>query len=88
MAKQNFQFFIDRKITIWAREIHKIEADSYEEAKGEMIKLFRQNECEETLVEQEILYDTQEDMSPSENGNQPTAELYGTDLSDALINNI
>jgi len=33
MQKQTFNFYLDRKVTIWVREQHSIEAESEEEAK-------------------------------------------------------
>ncbi len=37
VPKQEFDFYIDRKITIWVREHHTIEAENEEAAKKEMI---------------------------------------------------
>jgi hypothetical protein len=88
IAKQDFAFYVDRKVTIWVREHHHIKADSYDEAKKEMIDSFHDNGCEETFTEQEFLYDTQEDMNPGDNGGQPTIELFGEEFADILADNI
>jgi hypothetical protein len=31
---ENFEFFIDRKFTMWERERHSVEAETFEEAKA------------------------------------------------------
>ena len=87
-AKQDFGFYVDRKVTIWVREHHYIKADSYEEAKREMIESFHDNLCSETFAEQEFLYDTEELVEPGDNGGQPTIELFGEHGADILADNI
>ena len=86
VSKQEFDFYIDRKITIWVREHHTIEAENEEAAKKEMIESFNDNMCSESFNEQEHLYDTENFMEPGENGGQPTAELFYKD--DLLTTNI
>lgn len=75
MAK-DFIFYVDRKVTIWARETHIVEAETLEEAKEEMMGAFHDNMCSETFDEQEWLYDTETFLEPGDNGGAPTAELY------------
>ena len=50
MSKEKFDFYLDRKVTIWVREQHSIEAESKEEAKKEMIEAFKDNLCSESLM--------------------------------------
>jgi len=75
VSKQEFDFYIDRKITIWVREQHTIEAENEETAKKEMIESFRDNMCSESFREQEHLYDTEYPLEPGDNFGQPTIEL-------------
>jgi hypothetical protein len=83
-----FEFYIDRKTTIWVREHHIVEANTLDEAKGEMIKQFHDNMCVDTFDVQETLYDTEECMEPGDNNGYPTSELYfdGELLTDNLEN--
>ncbi len=88
MSKEKFDFYIDRKVTIWVREQHSIEAESEEEAKKEMIEAFKDNLCSESFDEQEWLYDTETFMEPGDNGGQSTAELFYSDTDELLTTNI
>jgi hypothetical protein len=88
MSKEKFDFYIDRKVTIWVREQHSIEAESEEEAKKEMIEAFKDNLCSESFDEQEWLYDTETFMEPGDNGGQSTAELFYSDNDELLTTNI
>ncbi len=88
MSKEKFDFYIDRKVTIWVREQHSIEAESEEEAKKEMIEAFKDNVCSESFDEQEWLYDTETFMEPGDNGGQSTAELFYSDNDELLTTNI
>jgi hypothetical protein len=76
MAK--FEFHIDRKCTIWVREYHQFEAESYEQAESIIKENFRLNATDNTFTMQDVQYDTLEDMAIEENGGWPTAELYNT----------
>jgi hypothetical protein len=73
MQKQTFNFYLDRKVTIWVREQHSIEAESEEEAKKEMIEAFKDNFCSESFDEQEWLLDTETMLEPEDNGGESTA---------------
>lgn len=87
--KESFTFYIDRKVTIWIRETHEVEAETYEEAETQMIESFKQdNECDETFVEQETLYDTIERLQPVDNYGNPTIELYSDERHEVLIDNV
>jgi hypothetical protein len=88
MSKENYRFYIDRKVTIWVREWHEVEAESEEEAKKEMTEAFHDSMCADTFDEQEYLYDTEEYMEPGENGGQSTAELFYSDKDELLTTNI
>lgn len=71
----NFEFNIDRKCTIWVRELHSIDAETYEQAREVMLKNFRENNTDKSFIGQEIQHDTLEDLSVSENDGWQTAEL-------------
>lgn len=84
--KKDYRFYVDRKVTVWIREDHIIEASSCEEANQKMIEAFKNDYFDDTFVEQEYLYDTFEDLSPEDNGGETTAELFTEDM-DSLANN-
>jgi hypothetical protein len=87
--KESFTFYIDRKVTIWIRETHEVEAETYEEAEKQMIESFKEDtECDETFVEQETLYDTIEKLEPGDNDGSPTVELYSDERHEVLIDNV
>jgi hypothetical protein len=86
--EQKFRFYIDRKISVWLREFHEVEAKSYNEAEKIIKNMFTEGNTDDTFNEQEILFDTQEDMSVGENGGQPTMELYNYETSEMLLDNI
>jgi len=88
MQKQTFNFYLDRKVTIWVREQHSIEAESEEEAKKEMIEAFKDNFCSESFNEQEWLLDTETMLEPGDNGGESTAELFFEDTDELLTTNI
>lgn len=82
ISKKEYQFYIDRKVTIWVREYHTIKSENEESAKKEMVELFHNNKCEETFEVQEYLYDTEDYIEIGDNGGNATAELfyYNNDL--------
>jgi hypothetical protein len=88
MSKEKFDFYLDRKVTIWVREQHSIEAESKEEAKKEMIEAFKDNLCSESFNEQEWLYDTETFMEPGDNGGESTSKLFYSDTDELLTTNI
>lgn len=76
---QQFDYYLDRKITVWVRELHTIDAESKEEADKEMVNRFHDNMCVDTFDEQEYMFDTEEYLEPGDNGGAATAELYDED---------
>ena len=87
LTKEEYDFYIYRKITMWVREQHTIEAESLDEAKKEMIERYKDSFSSETFKEQEFLFDTIEDIDSGDNGGEPTVELY-TDDNKLLTTNI
>jgi hypothetical protein len=84
MKKQDYQFFVSQKVTMWIKEKHIIEAESKEQAIKIMLEDFDNNN-EDTFVEQEFEYDTIEDIYPEGNGLYATRELYYDDDETKLI---
>lgn len=73
----NFQMYSDIKGTIWIREYYDIEANSLEEAKQLAVELCKSDEFSDLHVESiETLYETFQPISISDNGGEPTLELF------------
>jgi hypothetical protein len=71
---ESYQFYLDTKVTTWYRTKFEVEANSLDEARAAAIKIHRLGELDGEPWEQ--VDDTIENMTPEENGNQPTEELY------------
>lgn len=70
--------YIDTKVTIWGRIHLKDDADM-----NKLIEMLKKNNsinsiCDESLgfSEYEILYDTEEEITPEENNGDPTIEVF------------
>lgn len=75
-----FKFYIDRKVSGWQRDHYELEAENYEEAVSKMMEEFDEQEFpDESFNETSELYETYEDMTPEENFNFATKELYYKD---------
>jgi hypothetical protein len=74
----SYTFYVEKKVSLWERETHEVEAETYEEAKDKIIKMFKEDECEsgESFIETETLYDTMHHTTVEDNDGYPTAELY------------
>lgn len=88
VSKQEFDFYIDRKVTMWVREYHIVEATTLDEAKKKMINSFKDGDYDDTFDERESLYDTETYMDPGDNGGESTAELFFRDTDELLTTNI
>ena len=76
-AKKDFYFYFDEKCTIWTQTHFCVEADTYEEAEKLSLELIESGEYGDNgSSEYEMLYDTINGMTPSENGNNPTFGVY------------
>lgn len=69
-----FNFHLDTKVTTWYRTEFEIEANSLEEAKLKAIEFHEQSNTSSIGWDQ--VMDTQETMTPGDNGGEPTEELY------------
>jgi len=75
--------YIDTKVTIWGRIHLKDDADM-----NKLIEILKKNNsinsiCDESLgfSEYEILYDTEEEITPEENNGDPTIEVFDDAIS-------
>lgn len=84
---QEFDFYLDRKVTAWMREHHTIKANSLDEAREMMITNFVDNGCSESFTEQEFCYGSEEFMVPDDNGGEPTEQLFDWLTDEVLIEN-
>lgn len=76
-----FNLIVDEKATIWDRQYISIEAESLEEA------LEKYNQGDYTADESELLYDTEEFLSPSDE-HPVTLEIFLEDDSgDPVLTN-
>ena len=79
-----FNFYQDCKVTCWERTRFSIKANSYEEAKAIILSWKDKDVNSRIGIDKDIVYfdyelnpETVEGLSPSENGNNPTMEIYG-----------
>jgi hypothetical protein len=70
-----FDFFTDKKVTMWERVNFEIEADTYNQAVQKAIE-FSKNDNFPDMADYETLYDTAEPLSVEENGGEATIELF------------
>ena len=78
---ETYRLSVDRKYTIWEREYYTIEAESETEAL---------EKCLSTDVEcdgSEFQYDTAEYITPKDNYNYPTLEVYNRDTHERIFSN-
>lgn len=71
-----FEFHLDQKHTIWYRNNFVIEAKTLEEAKAKVIEMCNTNSSDVLSDDWETMFETAEQISPDENGGEPTEELY------------
>jgi len=85
---QTFEFHLDKKVTSWYRETHYVDAETLQEAQKIMIENFMEGDTDETFESQEEILDTWEDITPDENGGNPTQEVWCEDSGMFLIDNV
>jgi hypothetical protein len=79
-----FEFHIDQKHTIWYRNNFTIEAKTLEEAKAKVIEICNTNSSDLLSDDWETMFETAEQISPDENGGEPTEEVY-VDDTDVIV---
>lgn len=72
---------IDEKLTIWARNKLKIEAETEEEAVQKAIGMVKNGDLDDgfdddVLDEYEMMYETSERLYPKENNGEATIEIW------------
>lgn len=77
-----YNLFVDEKCEIWKRRYITVEAADLDEA----IKNYKEGNFDNIYTEE--LYETEELMSPEENGGFPTIEVYNKDSYDTIWTNI
>jgi len=80
---KTFEFFLDQKVTTWMRTEFEVKANDLNEA-VKIAKEKLENGDLEDIGWQEI-DGLNEVLQPSENGNEPTAEIYYMDKVGEMI---
>ena len=76
-----YRLSVDRKYTIWEREYYMIEAESEIEALEKCLS--PDVECDGS----ELQYDTAYYMTPKDNDNYPTLEVFNEDTDERIFSN-
>lgn len=77
---QRFTFLLDRKCTVWFREVHEIEAETIEEAEKIMLKLDADGQTDKTFVYQDMIDDSIVETDDYEIMNDQTGETIYSNL--------
>ena len=86
------RYYLDSKVTIWTRSNFTIEGETEEECNQKMIDYVKQNgnriinesyegENGVTFYDNEVLYDTEEFLTPEDNDGQSTIEIIDVTTS-------
>jgi hypothetical protein len=73
---KTFNFFRDEKMSVWYRGEFQVDAETKEEAIAKVIQMEKESNSNDLDIRWEVMDDTMEGMTPEENGNQPTLEIY------------
>ena len=76
---ETYRLSVDRKYTIWEREYYMIEAETEALEKC----LSSDVECSSS----EFQYDTADHMTPKDNNNYPTLEVFNEDTGERIFSN-
>lgn len=78
---ETFNLCVDRKYTVWEREYYTIEAESENEALEKCLSPDTEaDDCE-------FMYDTADYMTPDQNDNYPTLEVFNDDTNKRIFSN-
>ena len=80
---KTFEFFLDQKVTTWMRTEFEVKANDLNEAAKIAKEMYDRGDLED-IGWQEI-DGLNEVLQPSENGNEPTAEIYYMDKVGEMI---
>lgn len=74
---ETYNLCVDRKYTIWEREYYMIETEALEKCLSPDV------ECSDS----EFQYDTADHMTPKDNDNYPTLEVFNEDTDERIFSN-
>ena len=81
---KTFNFYQDKKVSIWNREHFTVEAETQEEANQKVLEAIKNGDISDFHhTTSKYMYDTVEELSVDENYGNPTIEIYTT--NDKLI---
>lgn len=81
---KTFNFYQDKKVSIWNREHFTVEAETQEEANQKVLEAVKNGDISDFQhTTSKYMYDTVEGLSVDENYGNPTIEIYNT--NDKLI---
>lgn len=78
---ETYNLCVDRKYTIWEREYYAIEAESETEALEKCLN------PDTEYNDSEYMYDTADYMTPKDNDNYPTLEVFNDDTNERIFSN-
>lgn len=87
MEEQEFEFGLERKYTVWERGEFTVTATSREEAIMKAKQMVESGEADEAICNAwgyTTISGTYEELSPEDNGNQPTQELRDMQADDVI----
>jgi hypothetical protein len=74
---EEFEFYLDEKITCWMRTTFKVKGEDKEDAKKKAIEFYKSGGCDG--IKWEKVDETNEEMSVEDNDGQTTEELFTID---------
>jgi hypothetical protein len=80
---KTFEFFLDQKVTTWMRTEFEVKAENLNDAVKIAKEKFNNGDLED--IGWEEIDGLNEVLQPSENGNEPTAEIYYMDKVGEMI---
>ena len=84
---QTFDFYKDQKCSVWTRTSFRIQAETYEQAVAKVVEIEKNDNYDEIGTDYEVLYDTLNDLTPNENYNFSTIEIYSRDSNNIIFEN-
>ena len=78
---ETYRLSVDRKYTIWEREYYTIEAESETEALEKCLS------PDVFCSDSEFQYDTADYMTPKDNNNYSTLEVFNEDTGELIFSN-
>jgi hypothetical protein len=85
--KQEFDFYIDEKVTIWNRLKFSVEAETLDEAKEKAKYMVVKEREDIEFWDNLMLYDTLTELEPEDNEGNATLELFCDKDGEMLYDN-